>query len=831
MDRGDALQHMSYLDFFLDTYDGKACTHTNGSRGRVPNTRVPYLESSNRVGPCRIVRTPGHETMPYFPGQWFPKQEPNCKNGLFEAAMLALLKPWRSLSDIRSSHDCFLDAYDSFYASASEHVRDTIQNIGFYYECFDTVSTRQDANLHPSDNSLTHRTADDEIADVLWSTESSGENEVTYDSVITEEAILSAADNPYNAGELLYADVAVSIGCEAGVLDVSMDAPCVCRHALPASAEQLGFARTWEETLNGRTSPYEENVVEDTLSDANAMAVNISLHVNGDANCEPSATLSVPLLTCIDSVAELNEKQKIVHEIISNNLRTHLQKQHTEQILMIVHGQGGTGKTTLLNAISKTFDDHGASKLFAKMAMSGVAASLIGGQTLHSWAALPITNPSTEKWVTHPSKDVERRRKENIGNALWLTVDEKSMMTAPTLAHLSHVTGVVRSNIYRFDATRAFGGLNVVMLGDFHQFPPVANPKKELYNSNPPNGLCKTGRALYEQFNTVIKLDQQMRVRDHIWNDILQRTRTGDCSSADIAEIKKLVLLNPDCDKPDFSVPPWDNAILVTPRNAVRALWNAEMLIKHCKKTGNKHYVFYALDSVKGQCLSRSQRLLVANMKLTQTGNLASRVDLAIGMKAMILANIATDADLANSSRGIVTDIILHPDEIIADEHTDVTVLSYPPIAVLFKPLHGHDINFSGLAPGIVPVFPSKKKFGIKQPKHVTVERTQFAITQAYAFTDYKSQGQTMECVLIDLAKPPTGTLTNFNVYVTLSRSRGRDTIRLLRDVDERLFTSHPSEELRIEDARLDRLETLSLARYRDGIYGSGHLTNNTVHT
>ncbi|KAH9008705.1 hypothetical protein EDB84DRAFT_1281004, partial [Lactarius hengduanensis] len=46
--------------------------------------------------------------------------------------------------------------------------------------------------------------------------------------------------------------------------------------------------------------------------------------------------------------------------------------------------------------------------------------------------------------------------------------------------------------------------------------------------------------------------------------------------------------------------------------------------------------------------------------------------------------------------------------------------------------------------------------------------------TTAYTFTDYKSQGQTLECVIVDIAKPPSGSLTAFNAYIALSRSRGR---------------------------------------------------------
>ncbi|KAF8433224.1 hypothetical protein L210DRAFT_880780, partial [Boletus edulis BED1] len=76
----------------------------------------------------------------------------------------------------------------------------------------------------------------------------------------------------------------------------------------------------------------------------------------------------------------------------------------------------------------------------------------------------------------------------------------------------------------------------------------------------------------------------------------------------------------------------------------------------------------------------------------------------------------------------------------------------------------------------------------------------------AYAFTDYRPQ-QTIKNVIVDIGTPPSGELTPFNAYVALSRSRGRDTIRLLRPFDERLFTSHPNEHLRTEDERLNRLD------------------------
>lgn len=218
---------------------------------------------------------------------------------------------------------------------------------------------------------------------------------------------------------------------------------------------------------------------------------------------------------------------------------------------MIIHGQGGTGKSVLLAAISNTFNKMGAPNLLAKTAMTGVAASIVGGQTLHTWAALPVTTPRSDNWVTHPTKEADHRRKKNMGSVQWLTMDEKSMLTTPLLAHLAKATSVVRAELNAVDASIPFGGLNIVLLGDFHQFPPIASHKKELYHSTestPPTPPCEIGRNLFEQFDVVIKLEQQMRIQDLSWEGILQRSQTGDCTKEDIIEIRKLVLTNPACD-------------------------------------------------------------------------------------------------------------------------------------------------------------------------------------------------------------------------------------------------------------------------------------------
>jgi len=357
-----------------------------------------------------------------------------------------------------------------------------------------------------------------------------------------------------------------------------------------------------------------------------------------------------------------------------------------------------------------------------------------------------------------------------------------------------------------------FGSMHIIKSGDFHQFPPVTNPTGALYVDRPDKDSkhALIGREIFLQFDKVVILDKQNRIRDDVWANILSRLRVGECDQNDLEEIRKLVLTNPECDVPDFSKAPWDEAILVTPRHSVRNLWNEEAIAKHCAKTGNQQYLVPAEDTSRdGETLSMEAKLATAGLDDKKTGKLAAFVHMAIGMKAMVLLNLATEADIANGTRGQIHDIVLDERERLSVPDEDGVIrLKYPPAMILFKPDKKTKLTFEGLPPGVIPITPSLVKFTAtgKTGKTFRITRRQYAMTAGYAFTDYKSQGQTIEYVIIDIGKPPTGTLSPFSAYVALSRSRGRDTIRLLRDFDDNLFQNHPSDALRREMTRLEAL-------------------------
>ena len=89
----------------------------------------------------------------------------------------------------------------------------------------------------------------------------------------------------------------------------------------------------------------------------------------------------------------------------------------------------------------------------------------------------------------------------------------------------------------------------------------------------------------------------------------------------------------------------------------------------------------------------------------------------------------------------------------------------------------------------------------------LSIRQQQYALTGGYAFTDIKSQGQTIKYLIIDLRNTPTGKISPFSAYIALLQSRGRGTIRLLSNFDDTLFRTHPNADL---EAKMQRLSILA---------------------
>jgi hypothetical protein len=266
----------------------------------------------------------------------------------------------------------------------------------------------------------------------------------------------------------------------------------------------------------------------------------------------------------------------------------------------------------------------------------------------------------------------------------------------------------------------------------------------------------------------------------------------------------------------------WSDAVLVTPRHSVRTAWNSAALSAHSAQSGNPIYEVPALDSISNRSLTLKERYIVATQTTrssNQNEKLPPMIEIAIGAKVMVTLNVDTDLDIANGARGTIHSIVVHSDEDLTPNSNNRVVLNRLPLYILVKFDRTRAPSLSTLDHGLIPIVPIAKTFSINVPSshsrrsqftRKTVKRLQLPITGAYAFTDYRSQGQTIPRVIVDIATPPDSgrCLSLFNVYVALSRSAGRQSIRLLRDFDEKTFLQPQDPELLEEDKRITSLNS-----------------------
>lgn len=225
-------------------------------------------------------------------------------------------------------------------------------------------------------------------------------------------------------------------------------------------------------------------MVDKTLSISHQPTLSNAVHFQVEIE-EPTV---LPINTGQNNQADyltiLNVRQKRAHNMVANHLGAHLGGKRPPQMLMIVTSLNGTGKSTLLNTIMKVFGHHQSSHLLSKTAMFRVAATVIGGATLDWWGGnIPVSVPNSNNWMVKKSttKAMHSRCKKNIAHTQWLAINEISMLTIDMLTLTSQVMGYVKTRSGSTDSAVPFSSLNLLLMGAFHQFPPVANSLGSLY--------------------------------------------------------------------------------------------------------------------------------------------------------------------------------------------------------------------------------------------------------------------------------------------------------------------------------------------------------------
>ena len=220
--------------------------------------------------------------------------------------------------------------------------------------------------------------------------------------------------------------------------------------------------------------------------------------------------------------------------------RAELAKRYVEQtgVSVFLTGKAGTGKTTFLHDVA----EH-CSKRHVVVAPTGVAAVGAGGVTIHSFFQLPFDPylPDVKELLTEYQMPENQRslNKTKIGiirTLELLIIDEISMVRADLL-------DAVDMTLRRYRRSRRpFGGVQLLMIGDVQQLPPVVTERERPWMEQVyPSPFFFHSKALQSLPYVTIELTKVYRQQDAAFVELLNRVRNGQLDSGTLAALNTRV--------------------------------------------------------------------------------------------------------------------------------------------------------------------------------------------------------------------------------------------------------------------------------------------------
>ena len=175
-------------------------------------------------------------------------------------------------------------------------------------------------------------------------------------------------------------------------------------------------------------------------------------------------------------------------------------------------GEPGSGKTHTVNEYIRYLREHDINPSIT--ASTGIAATHVGGMTIHSWSGIGIKKELSEQDLD----ELESRETlvKRLATAKVLIIDEISMLDGKLLGLVDLVCRTLRHN------EDAFGGLQVVLVGDFFQLPPIAR------QGEAPAQFCFDSRVWQRLAPIVCYLSEQHRQEDFTFLATLAAIRRGE---------------------------------------------------------------------------------------------------------------------------------------------------------------------------------------------------------------------------------------------------------------------------------------------------------------
>ncbi len=174
-------------------------------------------------------------------------------------------------------------------------------------------------------------------------------------------------------------------------------------------------------------------------------------------------------------------------------------------------GEPGSGKTHTLNDYVTYLREHGID--VAITASTGIAATHIGGMTIHAWSGIGIKDSLSPYDIEQIA--TRERVAKRIARAKVLVIDEVSMLDARVFGMVDQVVRAVRKR------DEPFGGMQVVLVGDFFQLPPIGARGSEVQFA--------FRAPLWRELGLIVcYLEEQHRQGDDALHGLLSSLRRGD---------------------------------------------------------------------------------------------------------------------------------------------------------------------------------------------------------------------------------------------------------------------------------------------------------------
>lgn len=431
---------------------------------------------------------------------------------------------------------------------------------------------------------------------------------------------------------------------------------------------------------------------------------------------------------------EIVEKTKPTQSSKAENIQKETESEDFKKVLSLLlngenvflTGYAGTGKSYILNKLKEKFK-----KKLTITSTTGIAAVNVKGQTLHSWAGVGLCKNPVHKTVEKIRTRMSTLKQ--ILNCKILAIDEISMLNVETFEYVDEVLKAVR------DSFEPFGGIQVLFIGDFFQLPPVekdGTSEYTLFESDllPQRRYCFDS-PLWEDFklkNVVLK--ENYRQSEEKFIKALSDMRTNKLTDDDIkllgsretnldtfeTDILHIFSTNNEADR-------YNSAKFNMIDEPVK-IFSAEDAVYRGNKpiysnfTENENYV---LEIFGRNCRADKN------------------IALKLGARVMLLVNMDFNKGLINGSCGNVIEF---------GENT---------ITVKFDN-------------GVVAPIP-KHKFEYYYHDKVAAERKQFPLKLAYGITIHKSQGMTLEKLVVDCSR----IFERGQAYVAMSRVKTLDGLYL----------------------------------------------------